>query len=121
LQSGEPLGLVEFNVLDAVHRGALRSRLTARQIGSLREQPAREVVLHDVLHRFEQAGLLSSTRDRAGRLYRLTAAGRAQLRSERRLRGAFGRMLLRSEACAQKRSQHVVDADDAPRKWRRND
>jgi DNA-binding PadR family transcriptional regulator len=55
------------------------------------------VVLHDVLRRFEQAGLLSSARDDAGRLYRLTAAGRARLRSERRLRAAFTRVLLRGE------------------------
>jgi hypothetical protein len=95
VQAGDPLGLVEFNVLDAVHRGALRSRRTARQVGSLREQPSGEVFLHDVLRRFERAGLLSSTRDGAGRLYRLTPAGRARLRSERRLRAAFARVLLR--------------------------
>jgi DNA-binding PadR family transcriptional regulator len=95
VQAGDPLGLVEFNVLDAVHRGALRSRRTARQVDSLREQPAGEMVLHDVLRRFEQAGLLSSTRDGAGRLYRLTAAGGARLRSEHRFRAAFDRVLLR--------------------------
>jgi DNA-binding PadR family transcriptional regulator len=97
VQAGEPLGLVEFDVLDAVHRGALRSRRTARQVGSLRAQPAGEVVLHDVLHRFEQAGLLCSTRDGAGRQYRLTPAGRARLRSERWLRMTFTRVLLRGE------------------------
>jgi DNA-binding PadR family transcriptional regulator len=55
------------------------------------------VVLHDVLRRFEQAGLLSSTRDAAGRRYRLTSAGRARLRFERGLRMAFIRVLLRGE------------------------
>jgi DNA-binding PadR family transcriptional regulator len=98
VHAGDPLGPVEFDVLDAVHRGALRSRRSARQLGSLREQPGGEAVLHDVLRRFERAGLMSSTRDGAGRLYRLTAAGRARLRSERRLRAAFARALLRGEA-----------------------
>jgi DNA-binding PadR family transcriptional regulator len=58
------------------------------------------VVLHDVLHRFEQAGLLSSTRDGAGRRYRLTSAGRARLRFERRLRVALARVLLRGSSSA---------------------
>jgi hypothetical protein len=49
----------------------------AREIHNLRERPGGEVLLHDALRRREQAGLLSSTRDGAGRLYRLTAAGRA--------------------------------------------
>jgi DNA-binding PadR family transcriptional regulator len=97
VDAGDPLGLIEFTVLDAVHRGALRSRTTARQVGSLRGQPAGEVVLHDVLRRFEQAGLLSSTRDAAGRRYRLTSAGRARLRFERGLRMAFIRVLIRGE------------------------
>jgi DNA-binding PadR family transcriptional regulator len=50
-----------------------------------------------VLRRFEQAGLLSSTRDGAGRRYRLTSAGRARLRFERGLRMAFIRVLSRGE------------------------
>ncbi|HET6870449.1 MAG TPA: hypothetical protein VFH80_31335 [Solirubrobacteraceae bacterium] len=97
MHADDPLGLVEFNVLDAVSRGALRARRTARQVPGLREQAAGEVVLHDVLRRFEHAGLLSSTRDDAGRLYRLTAAGRARLRSERRFRATFARVMLRRE------------------------
>jgi DNA-binding PadR family transcriptional regulator len=55
------------------------------------------VILHEVLHRCEQAGLLSSARDSAGRLYRLTAAGRARLRADRRFRVALVRALLRIE------------------------
>jgi DNA-binding PadR family transcriptional regulator len=51
-----------------------------------------------VLRRFEQAGLVNSTRDGAGRLYGLTAAGRARLRSERGLRMTFARVVLRGEA-----------------------
>ncbi|MGN6868013.1 MAG: hypothetical protein ACTHMY_06380 [Solirubrobacteraceae bacterium] len=85
------MGLIEFNVLDAVNRGAPR----ARQVPGLREQAAGEVVLHDVLRRFEHAGLLSSARDGSGRLYRLTAAGRARLRAERRFRVTFARVILR--------------------------
>jgi hypothetical protein len=40
---------------------------------------------------------MSSTRDGAGRLYRLTAAGRERLRSERRFRATFARVMLRAE------------------------
>jgi DNA-binding PadR family transcriptional regulator len=91
----DPLGLVEFNVLDAVHRGALRHRRTARQVTGLREEPAGEVILHDVLRRLEQGGLVNSTRDDTGRLYQLTASGRARLRSERGFRATFARVFLR--------------------------
>jgi DNA-binding PadR family transcriptional regulator len=94
--AGDALGQVEFAVLDAVNRGALRSRLAARQIRILREQPAREVVFHDVLRRCEQDGLLRSQRDESGRRYELTAAGRARLRADRRFRAALIRMLVRS-------------------------
>jgi DNA-binding PadR family transcriptional regulator len=52
------------------------------------------VILHEVLHRCERAGLLSSARDSTGRLYRLTAAGRARLRADRRFRVALVRALL---------------------------
>jgi DNA-binding PadR family transcriptional regulator len=94
VQAGDPLGHVEYTVLDAVHRGALRSRRTARQIRSLGDQPAGEVILHEVLRRCERAGLLSSARDSAGRVYQLTAAGRARLRADRRFRVALVRVLL---------------------------
>ena len=80
-QAGDPLGHIEYAVLDAVHRGALRSRRTARQIRSLRDQPAGEVILHEVLYRCEHAGLLS----------------RARLRADRRFRLALVRVLLRAE------------------------
>ena len=66
----------------------------------MREQPAGEVILRDVLRRFEHAGLLSSSRDGSGRLYRLTAAGRARLRAERRFRVTFARVMLRGVAGA---------------------
>ena len=94
MQARDPLGHVEYTVLNAVHRGALRSRCTAGQIRSLRDEPAGEVILHEVLHRCEQAGLLSGARDSAGRLYQLTAAGRARLRADRRFRVALVRVLL---------------------------
>jgi hypothetical protein len=92
---GDPLGHVEFAVLDAVHRGSLCSRRTAGQVRGLREQPAGDVILHNVLRRCERDGLLSSTRDGGGRLYRLTRAGRARLHADRRFRAALARMLLR--------------------------
>jgi len=38
---------------------------------------------------------MSSARDGAGRAYQVTAAGRARLRSERRMRAAFAQVLLR--------------------------
>jgi DNA-binding PadR family transcriptional regulator len=94
--AGEPLGQVEFAVLAAVHRGALRSRCTAEQVRELGEQPAGEALLHDALHQCEQDGLVRSERDRAGRRYELTAAGRARLRLERRFRLALVGALLRS-------------------------
>jgi hypothetical protein len=106
VHAGDPLGLVEFNVLDAVNRGGLGGRRSACEVPGLREQAAGEVVLHDVLRRFERAGLLSSTRDGAGRRYRLTAAGRARLRSERGFRATFARMMLRSEI---QRTRFVAD------------
>jgi DNA-binding PadR family transcriptional regulator len=96
MEAGDPLGHVEFAVLDAVHRGALRARRTALQIRVLREQPAGEVIFHDVLRRCERAGLVRSERDDAGRRYELTAAGRAQLRADRRFRVTLIRMLVRS-------------------------
>jgi hypothetical protein len=47
MEAGDALRHVEFAVLDAVHRGALRSRRTSRQIRGLREQPAGEVILRN--------------------------------------------------------------------------
>ena len=78
------LGQVEFAVLDAVNRGGLRSRRSARRVRLLRGQPTGETILHDVLHRCERNGLLHGTRDPSGRRYELTAAGRARLRADRR-------------------------------------
>lgn len=75
----------------------------------MREQAAGEEVLHDVLHRFEHAGLLSSTRDGAGRLYRLTAAGRARLRSERRFRATFARVMLRGAGAPRAVLEHPLE------------
>jgi hypothetical protein len=53
MEAGDALGQVEFAVLDAVHRGAPRSRRTARQIGVLQGQPAGEI-LHNALRQCEQ-------------------------------------------------------------------
>ena len=94
--SADTLGTVEFAVLDALHRGLLRSRRrTARQIPVLGCEPAGEVILHDVLRRCEREGLVRSRRDEAGRRYELTAAGRAKLRADRRFRRALLRVLAR--------------------------
>jgi hypothetical protein len=96
MESGDALGLIEFAVLDSVSRGALRSRRTATQIRVLRDQPAGEVMLHDVLRRCERSGLLHSSRDSAGRRYELTAAGQVRLRADRRFRATLFRVLAQS-------------------------
>jgi DNA-binding transcriptional regulator PaaX len=92
----DALGQIEFAVVDAVNRGALRSRCSARQISLLQQQPAGETILHDVLTRCERDGLLRSSRDPSGRRYELTAAGRARLRADHRFRAALVRVLARS-------------------------
>jgi DNA-binding PadR family transcriptional regulator len=97
MQAGDPLGQVEFAVLDAVHRGALRSRRTAGQVRALGERPAGEAILHNALRRCERGGLLRSDRDELGRRYELTAAGRARLRTDRRFKLALIGVLLRSQ------------------------
>jgi len=96
MEPDDTLGLVEFAVLESVSRGALRSRRTAQQIYVLREQPAGEAILHDVLRRCELGGFLRSSRDSSGRRYDVTAAGRVRLRADRRFRAALVRVLARS-------------------------
>lgn len=96
MEAGDALGQIEFAVLDAVHRGALRSRYTTRQIRVLQSQPAGQTILHDVLHQCEQKGLLCSRRGASGRQYTLTPAGRVRLRADRRFRAALIRVLARS-------------------------
>jgi DNA-binding transcriptional regulator PaaX len=93
---GDPLGPVEFTVIDAVHRGALRSRQTVGQIPDLRRDPGGEALMRDALRRCERSGLLRSQRNPSGRHYEMTAAGRARLRAERRFRAALLRALVRS-------------------------
>jgi hypothetical protein len=98
MEPGDALGLVEFAVLDAVHRGALRSRPTARKIGALRQRPAGEAILNEAPRRREHEGLLRSERDACGRPYKLTGAGRTRLRADRRFRLALARLLARGSA-----------------------
>jgi DNA-binding PadR family transcriptional regulator len=98
MQAGETLGQVEFVVLDAVNRGALRTRRTSRKIPRLRQLPAGEAILHEALRRCEHEGLLRSERDDSGRWYELTAAGRTRLRAERRFRLVLARLLARRSA-----------------------
>jgi DNA-binding PadR family transcriptional regulator len=95
MEAGDALGQVEFAVLEAVHRGALRSRRTARKITGLSQRPAGEAILHEALRRCEHDGLLRSERDTNGRRYELTAAGRGRLRTDRRFRLALARLLVR--------------------------
>jgi len=96
MEGGDALGPVEFAVLDAVHRGVLRSRRTAGQIRVLQGQPAGEMIMHNVLRQCEQHGLLCSRRDASGRRYDLTPAGRVRLRASRQFRAALTRLLARS-------------------------
>jgi DNA-binding PadR family transcriptional regulator len=96
MEAGDTLGQVEFAVVDAVYRGMLSSRRGARQIDLLRDQPAGETVLYDVLRRCERDGLLRSSRDHSGRVYELTAAGHVRLRADRGFRAALVRLLGRS-------------------------
>lgn len=95
MEAADALGQIEFAVLAALHRGALRSRRTARQIGVLQGQPAGETILHNALRQCEQNGLLSSRRDASGRQYDLTAAGRVRLRADSQFRAALIRVLAR--------------------------
>jgi DNA-binding PadR family transcriptional regulator len=103
MQPGDALGPFEYAVLEAVHRGALRSRRSARQVRALAGRPGGEAILHDVLHRCKRDGLLASERDRSGRAYRLTAAGRARLRADRRFRVALARTIALSRSRASTR------------------
>ena len=96
MRVGDPLGPVEFAVLQAVHRSALAPRRGARQIRVLDGQPAAQTILHDALRGCEQHGLLRSQRDTTGRRFELTPAGRARLRAERGFRAALLGVLLRS-------------------------
>ena len=95
MEAADALGQIEFAVLAAVHRGALRSRRTARQIGVLQGQPAGETILHNALRQCEQNGLLCSRRDASGRQLDLTAAGRVRLRADSQFRAALIRVLAR--------------------------
>jgi DNA-binding PadR family transcriptional regulator len=94
MKARDPLGPVEFAVLEAVHRGALRHRRTVGQVPALHRHPAGEAILHRALRLCELEGLVRGSRDASGRRYELTAAGRARLRADRRFRTALVRALL---------------------------
>ena len=96
MERGDPLGHVEFAVIEAVNRGALRSRQTADRVPGLGHEPDGDALVHEALRRCEPGGLLASKRVRSGRRYELTAAGRARLHAERRFRAALLSVLLRS-------------------------
>jgi GNAT superfamily N-acetyltransferase len=89
-------GPAETAVLDALHRGALRTRCSARAIPALRNQPGGEQLLHEILDRCEARGLVRSDRYRDRRQWTLTAAGRARLRTRRRFARALALVLTRT-------------------------
>ena len=91
------LGPVEMAVLDALHRGALRSRCSAVQIAGLRDEPAGEYVLHEILGRFDEQGLVRTRRDAGSRHWTLTPAGRARLRTRRHFARALATLIVRSQ------------------------
>lgn len=95
MEAGDALGQVEFAVLKAVHRGALRSRRTPKKITGLSQRPDGKAILHEALRRCEHDGLLCSERDASGRRYELTAADHTRLRTDRRFRFALARLLVR--------------------------
>ena len=89
-------GPAETAVLDALHRGVLRTRCSARAIPALRDQPAGEQLLHEILDRCEARGLVRSDWYRDRREWRLTAAGRARLGTRRRFARALAAVLTRT-------------------------
>jgi hypothetical protein len=91
------LGPVEIAVIDALHRGALRSRCSAVQIAGLRDEPAGDYVLHTILGRLEEQGLVWTRRDASSRHWMLTPAGRARLRRRRQFARTLATLIVRSQ------------------------
>jgi DNA-binding PadR family transcriptional regulator len=112
MDAGDSLGQVEFVVLEAVHRGVLRSRPTAQKIAGMSQRTAGQAILHEALHRCEHDGLLRSERVPAGRRYELTAAGRRRLSADRRFRVALVRLLIRGETRDRRRSGSQLTIGD---------
>ncbi len=89
-------GPLETAVLHALHRGALRARCSARAIPALRDEPTGEHLLHEILDRCEEQGLVRRDRHHDRREWTLTPAGRAQLRTRRRFAQALAIVLART-------------------------
>lgn len=89
-------GPVETAVLHALQRGALTARCSARAIPALRDKPAGEHLLHEILDRCEEQGLVRSNRHRDRREWTLTPAGQARLRTRRRFAEALAIVLART-------------------------
>jgi hypothetical protein len=89
-------GPVEIAVLDAVHRGALRSRCSAVQVVALQKEPAGEYLLHEILGRCVEHGLVRTHRDATSRHWALTPTGRARLRTRRRFARALATLVVAS-------------------------
>lgn len=96
IATGELPGPAETAVLDVLHRGALRTRCSARAIPALRGHLAGEQLLHEILDRCEARGLVRSDRYRDRLEWRLTAAGRARLSTRRRFARALAVVLTRT-------------------------
>ncbi len=102
LVTGEDLlGPIDVIVLEALHRGALRARCTAKRIPVLRDDPAGERLLHETLRRCERHSLVASTRRAGERSYALTPKGRARLRTHRRFGLALASLVARSHVGSQ--------------------
>jgi DNA-binding HxlR family transcriptional regulator len=89
-------GPVEAAVLDALHRGALGVRCSARAIPGLRDEPAGEQLLHEILNRCEERGLVRTERHPDRREWRLTPAGRTRLRTRQRFARALASVMART-------------------------
>ena len=93
-------GPFEAAVLHALHRGALEARCSARAIPALRDEPAGEYLLHEILNRCEDRGLVRSDRHRDRRQWRLTPEGRARLRTHRRFARTLATVVARTRPIA---------------------
>lgn len=84
----ELLGPVEAAVLRAVGDGRARPHRIAERLDS----PTPVEVLYDALDRCRRDGLLRAERDRRGRAFTLTPAGRRRLRERREFASRLARL-----------------------------
>ena len=70
---------------------------SAVQLVGLRDVPAGEYLLHQILRHCQEQGLVLKHRDATGRHWTLTPAGRARLRARRGFARALATLLVRSQ------------------------